>query len=131
MHKKVSTYEKGIQQPLFHGFDEEGVELSGGESQKVAIARAIYKDAEIMILDEPTSALDPLAEDEIFRKFFEITFGKTAIFISHRLSSCRMADRIIVLDSGRVIQSGTHDDLLLEEDQKYFEMWNAQAQYYS
>lgn len=131
LDKKIRIYEKGIYQPLFHEFDEEGVDLSGGEAQKIAIARAIYKDAEIMILDEPTSALDPLAEDEIFKKFFEITFGKTAIFISHRLSSCRMADRIFVLDCGKVIQSGTHEALLLARGEKYFKMWNAQAQYYS
>ncbi len=129
--KKISTYDKGIRQPLLNGFDEEGVDLSGGEAQKVAIARAIYKDTDIMILDEPTSALDPLAEHENFKKFYEITSGKTAIFISHRLSSCRMADRIIVLDCGKVIQSGSHEALLLKRDEKYYEMWNAQAQYYS
>lgn len=130
LDKKISTYEKGIEQTLFNEFDDEGVNLSGGESQKLAIARAIYKENKVIILDEPTSALDPLAENEIYKKFYELTSGKTSIFISHRLSSCRIADRIVVLDNGKLIQSGTHNDLLLEKDKKYFEMWNAQAQYY-
>ncbi len=131
LDKKISSYPKGIYQPLFHSFEEEGVDLSGGESQKLAIARAIYKDAEIMILDEPTSALDPLAEDEIFRKFYEITDGKTALFISHRLSSCRMADYIIVLDKGCIVQSGKHEALVADKEGKYCDMWSSQSFYYA
>lgn len=119
-----------ILQPLFHYFEEDGTDLSGGEAQKVAIARAIYKDAELMILDEPTSALDPYAEYEIYKKFSEITSNKTVFSISHRLSSCRMCDKIIVMDQGKIIQYGSHADLLEEKEKKYYQMWMAQAQYY-
>lgn len=127
---KVKKLEKGVLQPLFHYFEEDGTDLSGGEAQKVAIARAIYKDADLMILDEPTSALDPYAEYEIYKKFSEITSNKTVLSISHRLSSCRMCDKIIVMDQGKMIQYGSHTDLLEEKEKKYYEMWMAQAQYY-
>ena len=108
------------------------VDLSGGEAQKAAIARALYKESQIMILDEPTAALDPYAEAELFENFYRITSDntKTVLFISHRMSSCRMCDRIIVLDKGCLIQCGSHEQLLEEKEQKYYKMWNAQAQYY-
>ncbi len=130
--EKVSQWEQGIRQPLFHDFDENGVDLSGGEAQKAAIARALYKESQIMILDEPTAALDPYAEAELFENFYRITSDntKTVLFISHRMSSCRMCDRIIVLDKGCLIQCGSHEQLLEEKEQKYYKMWNAQAQYY-
>ena len=128
---KVRAYEKGIEQSLFHDFDENGTDLSGGEAQKVAIARAVYKDAEVMILDEPTAALDPYAEYEIYKNFGEISVGKTVISISHRLSSCRMCDYIVVLHQGSILQCGTHEELVQNVNGKYFELWNAQAQYYS
>ena len=128
---KVETYDKGIEQSLFHDFDENGTDLSGGEAQKVAIARAVYKDAEVMILDEPTAALDPYAEYEIYKNFGEISVGKTVISISHRLSSCRMCDYIVVLHQGRVTQCGSHEELVQNVNGKYFELWNAQAQYYN
>lgn len=130
LEEKIKSYDLGIQQPLFNGFDENGVEMSGGEEQRLAIARAIYKKSEIMVLDEPTSALDPITESEIYKTFAEITKGKVSIFISHRLSSCKMADRIVVFDKGCKIQEGTHEALLQDKDNKYAEMWNAQAQYY-
>ena len=83
-----------------------------------------------MILDEPTAALDPLAEAEIYRKFHEITDQRTAVYISHRLSSCRFCDEIAVLDQGQLVQQGTHQALVEDNDGKYYELWNAQAQYY-
>ena len=127
---KVDCFEKGMEQPLFHDFDENGVDLSGGEAQKVAIARAVYKDADIMILDEPTAALDPYAEYEIYKNFGAIATGKTVLSISHRLSSCRMCDYIVVIHQGKIVQCGTHDDLVQDKNGKYYKLWNAQAQYY-
>lgn len=96
----------------------------------MAIARAVYKDAGLMVLDEPTAALDPYAEYGIYQNFSEITESKTLISISHRLSSCRMCDRILVLDEGRVAQEGAHEELVKDLDGKYYALWNAQAQYY-
>ncbi len=98
---------QGLSTPLFSDLDDRGVELSGGEAQKVAIARALYKDAPFVILDEPTAALDPLAEAEVYEKFGQITEGKTAVCISHRLSSCRFCHKIIVFDGGAIVQVGT------------------------
>ena len=131
MKEWVERYAKGIQQSLFQDFDPEGTNLSGGEGQKLAIARAAYKDAEIMILDEPTSALDPYAEYEIYENFGKLAEGRTVLFVSHRLSSCRMCDRIVVMDQGKVVQWGTHEELMEEEGGKYRELWDAQAQYYA
>ena len=128
--KKVEQYPEGIRQHLFHGFDPEGPELSGGEAQKLAIARAAYKEAQIMILDEPTAALDPYAEYEIYKNFVQLMEDRTVIFISHRLSSCRMCDRILVMHQGQVVQCGTHEELLAREGGKYRELWDAQARYY-
>lgn len=115
---------------IYKDFDSEGVELSGGEAQKVALARALYKEAPFIILDEPTAALDPIAEAEIYAKFDEIVGDKTAIYISHRLSSCRFCDKIAVFDKGEIVQVGSHEELLKDEQGKYYELWNAQAQYY-
>ena len=107
------------------------MEVSGGEAQKIAIARALYKDAPFIILDEPTAALDPIAEAEIYSKFNDISGDKTAIYISHRLSSCKFCDEIAVFHNGQVIQQGTHDALVADETGKYYELWHAQAQYYT
>ncbi|MDE7222579.1 MAG: ABC transporter ATP-binding protein/permease [Acetatifactor sp.] len=120
-----------LETPLYKNFDEDGVNISGGEAQKIALARALYKDAPFIILDEPTAALDPVAEAEIYSKFDEIVGDKTAIYISHRLSSCRFCDRIAVFDRGRIVQTGTHEELLADEKGKYYELWQAQAQYYA
>ena len=122
---------KGLETPLYKDFDEDGVNLSGGEAQKVALARALYRDAPFIILDEPTAALDPIAEAEIYAKFDEIVGDKTAIYISHRLSSCRFCDKIAVFDRGTIVQVGTHAELLSDTGGKYYELWNAQAQYYT
>ena len=116
---------------LYKGYDENGIEISGGEAQKIALARALYKNAPFIVLDEPTAALDPIAEYEIYSKFNEIVGEKTAIYISHRLSSCRFCDDIAVFDKGKLVQRGSHDRLVADAKGKYHELWNAQAQYYA
>ena len=121
----------GTETYLYKEYDKNGVDLSGGEAQKIAIARALYKDAPFIILDEPTAALDPIAEAEIYGKFDEIADDKTAIYISHRLSSCKFCDEIAVFHEGAVIQQGTHASLVSDESGKYYELWHAQAQYYT
>jgi ATP-binding cassette subfamily B protein len=103
-----------------------GVDLSGGEWQKIAIARAYMRDAQVVILDEPTAALDARAEFEVFRRFKELSAGKTAVLISHRFSSVRMADRILVLEQGRIEASGTHEELLAAGG-RYAELFELQA----
>lgn len=120
----------GTETHLYKDFEEQGIEISGGEEQKLALARALYKDAPFIILDEPTAALDPVAEFEIYSKFNEIVGNKTAIYISHRLSSCRFCDSIAVFHEGALVQRGNHDALVADEYGKYHELWKAQAQYY-
>ena len=128
---RLARMPKGLDTCLYKDLDEDGVTISGGEAQKIAIARALYKDAPFIVLDEPTAALDPVAEAEIYAKFNEIAGDKTAIYISHRLSACKFCDEIAVFDHGEVVQQGTHEELLGEPDGKYYELWNAQAQYYT
>lgn len=115
---------------LYRVFEEDGVEISGGEAQKIAIARALYKNAPFIVLDEPTAALDPVAEAEVYAGFDALIEDRTAIYISHRLSSCRFCDTIAVFDAGHVVQSGTHEALVAAADGKYAQLWQAQAQYY-
>ncbi len=121
----------GLDTYLYKNYDENGVTVSGGEEQKIAIARALYKNAPFIVLDEPTAALDPIAEAEIYEKFDKISGDKTSVYISHRLSSCKFCDEIAVFDSGEIIQRGTHEELLTKESEKYYELWNAQAKYYT
>lgn len=121
---------KGIHTPIYKTFEEDGIEFSGGQSQKIAIARAIYKDSPLVILDEPTSALDPIAEYEIYRRFNELVGEKTTIYISHRLSSCLFCDQIAVFKDGQLVEYGTHQDLIQQQEGLYREMYQAQAQYY-
>mgnify|MGYP001025063720 CR=1 FL=1 len=128
---RLQAMPNDIETCLYKDFDTDGVELSGGEAQKTALARALYKDAPFMILDEPTAALDPLSEYEVYSKFNEIADSKTAIYISHRLASCRFCDEIAVFHTGEVIQKGTHQELLADKKGKYYELWNAQSQYYN
>lgn len=128
---RLSEMPEGLNTCLYKNFDENGVEISGGEAQKIAIARALYKNAPFIVLDEPTAALDPLAEYEIYSKFNEIVQNKTAIFISHRLSSCRFCNKIAVFDKGQIVQQGSHEELVADESGKYHELWYAQAQYYN
>lgn len=129
--ERLDTLSDGLDTYLYKDFGKEGIEVSGGEAQKIAIARALYKNAPFIILDEPTAALDPIAEAEIYSKFNDIAGDKTAIYISHRLSSCKFCDEIAVFHEGAVIQQGTHDALVSDENGKYYELWNAQAQYYT
>lgn len=128
---RLETLPDGLNTQLYKDFTEDGVDVSGGEAQKIAIARALYKDAPFIILDEPTAALDPIAEAEIYSKFNDIAGDKTAIYISHRLSSCKFCDEIAVFHEGAVIQHGSHAELVADTDGKYHELWNAQAQYYT
>ena len=128
--KDLEKLPKGINTPVYKNFDEGGIEFSGGQAQKLAIARAVYKDAPIVILDEPTAALDPKAEYEIYSKFNELIGKKTTIYISHRLSSCRFCDNIAVFQKGKLIQYGTHDELVKDKGNEYETMYSAQAQYY-
>lgn len=109
---------------------EDGVEISGGEAQKLALARALYKNAPVVILDEPTAALDPMAEAQIYARFNEMMEGRTGIYISHRMSSCRFCDEIIVFDKGEIVERGSHEALCCAGG-KYAQMWNAQAKYYN
>lgn len=122
MPQKEKTY-------LYKDLDKSGVEISGGESQKLALARALYKDSPIVILDEPTAALDPIAENEIYSRFNSFVENKTAIYISHRLSSCAFCDRIAVFDNAELVETGTHNELI-SANGRYAELWNAQASYY-
>lgn len=115
---------------LYRQYDDAGVEISGGEAQKIAIARALYRNAPFLVLDEPTAALDPIAEAEIYAQLNQIVDDRTAIYISHRLSSCRFCDEILVFDQGQIIQRGSHDELVSRENGKYYDLWHAQAQHY-
>ncbi len=128
---RLAEMPEGLETYLYKDFGREGVNVSGGEAQKIAIARALYKDAPFIILDEPTAALDPIAEAEIYEKFDAIAGDKTAIYISHRLSSCKFCDEIAVFHNGAVIQQGSHTDLVADEEGKYHQLWHAQAQYYT
>ncbi len=119
-----------LETSLYKDFDPQGVEISGGEAQKIAIARALYRQAPILILDEPTAALDPQAEYEVYENLNRISENRTAIFISHRMSSCRFCGRILVMDGGRLVQAGSHEELLRDAAGRYFELWHAQEQYY-
>ena len=130
-YERLQSMKKGLETSIYKDLDEEGVEISGGEAQKIALARALYKNAPFIILDEPTAALDPIAEYEVYSKFNEIVQDKTAIYISHRLSSCRFCDVIAVFDDGQIVQRGVHDKLLQDTHGKYYELWKAQAQYYT
>lgn len=128
--ERLLRLSEGLATYLYKDYDKNGINISGGEAQKIAIARALYKDAPFIILDEPTAALDPIAEAEIYSRFNEIAGDKTAVYISHRLSSCRFCDEILVFHEGSVIQQGSHAELVADENGKYYELWRAQAQYY-
>lgn len=129
LREKVKSLSEGLDTPVSREFEENGVEFSGGEGQKLVTARAYYKDAPVVILDEPTAALDPVSEHQMYRRFEEIVQDKTAIFISHRLSSSRFCDRIAVFAQGQIAEYGTHEELM---DRKglYREMFQRQAEYY-
>ncbi len=134
--READIYDRVLSMPerektyLYKDIRKEGVEISGGEAQKLVLARALYKDAPVVILDEPTAALDPVAENHVYNEFNNFVEGKTAIYISHRLSSCRFCDRIAVFKNGQLCEYGTHD-ALLEQAGEYSRLWNAQAKYYA
>ena len=107
------------------------MEVSGGEAQKIALARGIYRNAPFLVLDEPTAALDPIAEAEVYARFQGIAGNRTAVYISHRLSSCKFCDTILVFHQGGIVQRGTHEELVAEEGGTYSRLWNAQARYYT
>ena len=133
IYDRISSMDGGINALLLRDqqdTDEAGIEISGGEKQKIALARALYRNAPMVILDEPTSALDPIAEQDIYMRFNEMVQDKSAIFISHRMSSCRFCDRVIVFDDGQIVESGTHEQLTSRENGLYRKMWEAQARYY-
>ncbi len=127
----INSLPKGIDTQIYKYFDREGIEPSGGELQKMAIGRALYKDAPIVILDEPTAALDPVAEYEVYSHFNELVGGKTAIYISHRLSSCKFSDKIAVFSDKTIKEYGTHEELVNKQNGIYATMFAAQAQYYA
>ena len=120
----------GLSTTIYKDFDEKGVNISGGEAQKIALARALYKEAPFIILDEPTAALDPIAEFEVYNRMNKMIGNKAAVYISHRLSSCRFCHDIVVFHEGMLIQRGSHDELVADKSGKYYELWSAQAQYY-
>lgn len=124
---RVESLPDGIKSLLGKAYDERGVELSGGEQQKIAIARALYKNSSLVILDEPTSALDPIAEAEIYENFNNLVGDKTAFYISHRMSSSVFCDKILVIDGGEVKDFDTHENLMKKEDSLYYKLYNAQA----
>lgn len=128
--ERLEELPDGLCTPITTEFDPKGVDLSGGESQKVAIARAFFRKANILIMDEPSSALDPIAEFNLNKAMHEAAQGKTVFYISHRLSTTRDADRIIMLEQGRIIEQGTHEELL-DKEGKYAAMWHAQAGKYA
>ncbi|MDE7060068.1 MAG: ABC transporter ATP-binding protein/permease, partial [Lachnospiraceae bacterium] len=126
----IADLKYGADTYIMKSFDNEGCEMSGGQQQKMAIARALYKDSPVVILDEPTAALDPIAEYEIYRQFHTLVGGKTAIYISHRLSSCQFCDVIYVFVDGEIAERGTHTELVELSGGHYAKMFEAQAQYY-
>ncbi len=127
--EKVQSLPLGADTPLYKNFDKDGAELSGGEMQKIAIARILYKDAPLLVLDEPAANLDPYSEYDLYSRFNAMTEGKTTIYISHRLSSCRFCDAIAVFEDGRIVEYGSHEELVCKGG-LYARMWQAQAQYY-
>lgn len=131
LSEKIKSMEKGIDTIISKEFDEDGIEFSGGEGQKMSIARAIYKDSPIIILDEPTAALDPIAEYEIYQHFNSLTKGKTTIYISHRLSSARFTNKVAVISDGNLCEFGSHEELISIENGLYHEMFKMQAQHYN
>ena len=127
--EKIESLQNGIDTHLMKGIYDDGVDLSGGEMQKLVLARAIYKNGSVLILDEPTAALDPIAENNLYLQYRELTHGKTSIYISHRFASTRFCDRILLLGDGIIKESGTHDELMAQNGQ-YAYMFGVQAKYY-
>jgi ABC-type multidrug transport system fused ATPase/permease subunit len=129
LREKLNSLPDGKDTMLLKGVLDNAIELSGGEKQKLALARALYKGGSLLILDEPTAALDPIAENEMYLKYNEFTRGQTSVFISHRLSSTRFCDRIFYVDEGKIVETGSHDELMTLNG-KYAEVFDIQSHYY-
>ncbi|MBR7137238.1 MAG: ATP-binding cassette domain-containing protein, partial [Clostridia bacterium] len=129
IYEKIRALPNGIDTHLMKGIYDDGVDFSGGELQKLMLARAIYKNGAIMVLDEPTAALDPIAEDRLYQQYRAQTVGKTSVYISHRLASTRFCDRIVLLENGKITESGTHDELMAKNGQ-YAYLFGVQSKYY-
>jgi ATP-binding cassette subfamily B protein/ATP-binding cassette subfamily C protein len=127
--EKLDSLPKGLQTLVYRNYDDEGFEPSGGEGQKIALARALFKSAPVIILDEPAAALDPRAEYEMYQNFNALIGGKTAVYISHRLSSARFCDTIAVFKNGEIVEYGSHNELI-KCNSLYSELWDMQAKYY-
>ncbi len=129
IYEKVMSLPNGMDTHLMKGIYDDGVDFSGGELQKLVLARAIYKDGSLLILDEPTAALDPIAENNLYMKYQELTEGKTSVYISHRFASTRFCDRIVLLEDGVIRESGSHDELM-RQGGRYAQMFEVQSKYY-
>ena len=127
--EKIASLEKGLDTPLIKNVNEDACELSGGQKQKLLLARALYKNAPVLILDEPTAALDPIAENELYLQYRDLTAGKTSFFISHRFASTRFCDRILLLEDGRICEMGTHEELM-KLGGRYAQMYEVQSRYF-
>lgn len=129
LSKKISSLDNGIETFIYKEFDKGGFEPSGGEGQKIAFVRALYKDSPFVLLDEATAALDPKAEANIYEQFEKLFWDKTIIYISHRMSVTRFCDVIFIFKNGEIIEKGMHKDLMMQNGE-YAALYNAQAKYY-
>ena len=127
--EKICSLPQGVQSKFNKAFWDDGVNLSGGETQKLLLARALYRQAPVIVLDEPTAALDPVSENRLYETYDDVMRGKTTVFISHRLASTRFCHRIVLIDRGQIIEEGTHEELLARQG-KYYELFETQAKYY-
>ena len=130
LKERIEEEKNAYERNMSHEITKDALELSGGQEQKLAISRAVYKDSPILILDEPTANLDALAEHDIYSKLNDLREDRTSIYISHRLSSTKFCDRIILLKGGKIFEEGTHDDLMKKKGE-YYEMFTIQGKYYT